>query len=77
MPSDPRECRQHALNCMLLAKEASSEERRKQLVQQVKQMGEQAKIGIRNIRRDEIKVLEKQEKDKAITEDDLETLLRG
>lgn len=49
-----------------------SEERRKQLVQQVKQMGEQAKVGIRNIRREANKQLEKQQKDKLITEDDLE-----
>jgi len=49
-----------------------SEERRKQLAAQAKQTGEQAKIGIRNIRRDAIKHLEKQEKDKLITEDDLE-----
>lgn len=48
-----------------------SEERRKQLVVQAKQAGEQAKVGIRNIRRDAIKQLEKQEKDKIITEDDL------
>lgn len=51
---------------------ALSEERRKQLVQQAKQAGEQTKVSIRNIRRDEIKNLEKQEKDKLITEDDLE-----
>ena len=51
---------------------ALSEERRKQLVQQAKQTGEQTKVSIRNIRRDEIKDLEKQEKDKIITEDDLE-----
>ncbi len=51
---------------------ALSEERRKQLVQQAKQTGEQTKVIIRNIRRDEIKHLEKQEKDKLITEDDLE-----
>ena len=51
---------------------ALSEERRKQLVQQAKQTSEQAKVSIRNIRRDEIKHLEKQEKDKLITEDDLE-----
>ena len=48
-----------------------TEERRKQLVGQVKQIGEQAKIGLRNIRRDANKHLEKQEKDKLITEDDL------
>ncbi len=50
-----------------------SEERRKQLVQQAKQAGEQTKISIRNIRRDANKGLEKQEKDKQITEDDLKT----
>lgn len=49
-----------------------SEERRKQLVQQAKQVGEQTKVTIRNIRRDINKQLEKQEKDKVITEDDLE-----
>ena len=48
-----------------------SEERRKQLVQQAKQAGEQAKVSIRNVRRDAIKTLEKQQKDKEITEDDL------
>ncbi len=51
---------------------ALSEERRKQLVQQAKQTGEQTKVSVRNIRRDEIKNLEKKEKDKLITEDDLE-----
>jgi len=50
---------------------ALSEERRKQLVQQAKQTGEQTKVGIRNIRRDAIKHLEKEQKDKLITEDDL------
>lgn len=49
-----------------------SGERRKQLVQQAKQTGEQAKVSVRNIRRDANKHLEKQEKDKLITEDDLE-----
>ncbi|MFA5553645.1 MAG: ribosome recycling factor [Phycisphaerae bacterium] len=49
-----------------------SEERRRQLVNQAKQAGEQSKVTIRNIRRDAIKHLEQQEKAKAITEDDLE-----
>jgi len=48
-----------------------SEERRKQLAGQAKQTGEQAKISIRNIRREANKQLEKQQKDKIITEDDL------
>lgn len=51
---------------------ALSEERRRQLVQQAKQTGEQTKVSIRNIRRDANKHLEKQQKDKLITEDDLE-----
>jgi ribosome recycling factor len=49
-----------------------SEERRRQLVHQLKQTAEQSKVGIRNIRREAIKQLEKQQKDKLITEDDLE-----
>lgn len=48
-----------------------SEERRRQLVNQAKQTGEQAKVSIRNIRRDANKHLEKEEKDSVITEDDL------
>jgi len=48
-----------------------TEERRRQLAQQVKGLGEQAKVSVRNIRRDAIKLLEKEEKDKQITEDDL------
>lgn len=51
---------------------ALSEERRRQLVQQAKQVGEQTKVIIRNIRRDANKHLEKEQKDKLITEDDLE-----
>ena len=51
---------------------ALSEERRRQLVQQAKRLGEQTKVSIRNIRRDAIKDMEKQQKDKAITEDDLD-----
>jgi ribosome recycling factor len=49
-----------------------SGERRQQLVQQARQMGEQAKVGIRNIRREANKQLEKEQKDKVITEDDLQ-----
>ena len=49
-----------------------SEERRKQLESRAKQMGEQAKVSIRSIRREANKQLEKQQKDKIITEDDLQ-----
>jgi ribosome recycling factor len=47
-----------------------SEERRNQIINQVKQMGEKAKISIRNIRRDGNKHLEDEEKNKTISEDD-------
>lgn len=49
-----------------------SHERRTQLVAQVKQTGEQAKVTVRNIRRDANKHLEKHQKDKIITEDDMD-----
>lgn len=47
-----------------------SEERRKQIVQQVKQLGEKSKVSIRNIRRDANKQLDEEQKAKTITEDD-------
>jgi len=50
-----------------------SEERRNQLVGQAKQMGEQAKVSIRNMRREANKQLEKEQKDKIIAEDDLQS----
>ncbi len=49
-----------------------SEERRRQLAAQAKQMGEHTKVSVRNIRREVNKQLEKQQKDKLITEDDLD-----
>ncbi|MHC4423181.1 MAG: ribosome recycling factor [Planctomycetota bacterium] len=49
-----------------------SEERRRQLAAQARQMGEQTKVSIRNIRREANKQLEKEQKDKVITEDDLQ-----
>lgn len=47
-----------------------TEERRKEMVKQVKRMGEDAKIAIRNVRREANDALKKLEKDKAITEDE-------
>jgi len=47
-----------------------SGERRDQLAQQVKQMGEKTKVSIRNIRRDANKILDEEQKNKVITEDD-------
>jgi len=47
-----------------------SEERRKQFVVQVKNCGEQAKVSIRNVRRDANKCLDDEQKNKLISEDD-------
>lgn len=54
-----------------LAIPALTEERRKDLVKQVKKEAEDAKVGIRNIRRDANDDLKKLEKKSEITEDDL------
>ena len=50
---------------------ALTEERRKELVKNVKKIGEDAKVSIRNIRRDINDHLKKEEKNGDITEDDL------
>ncbi len=47
-----------------------TEERRREYVKLVKKFAEEAKISLRNIRRDVIQTIEKAEKEKAITEDD-------
>jgi len=46
-----------------------SQERRKELVKVVKKESEDAKIAVRNVRRDAIEVLKKQKNDKQISED--------
>jgi ribosome recycling factor len=48
-----------------------TEERRRELAKNVHKFGEQAKVAIRNIRRDANDALKKLEKDSTITEDDL------
>ena len=48
-----------------------SEERRKQLVSQTKHMTEEAKVAIRNVRRDAIRDAEKEENDGVMTEDEI------
>jgi ribosome recycling factor len=50
-----------------------SEERRKELVKVVKKEAEEAKIAIRNVRREANEALKKQKSDKKITEDDEKT----
>ena len=48
-----------------------SEERRKHLVGQTKHMAEEAKVAVRNVRRDAIRDAEKEEKASEMTEDEL------
>ncbi len=48
-----------------------TEERRKELVKLVKKFGEDAKIALRNVRRDANEHLKKMEKNKELTEDEL------
>lgn len=50
---------------------ALTEERRKELVKSVAKKAEDAKVGIRNVRRDALDAFKKQEKNGEITEDDL------
>ncbi|HHU16821.1 MAG: ribosome recycling factor [Anaerovoracaceae bacterium] len=54
---------------------AVTEERRKELIKVIKKYGEEAKIAIRNERRDANDTLKKQEKAGEITEDDLKQSL--
>ena len=48
-----------------------TEERRKELTKVVKNYGEEAKVAVRNLRRDENDALKKMQKDGELTEDDL------
>ena len=52
-----------------------TEDKRKDLVKDVKKLGEDAKIAIRNARRDQNEEVKKSEKSKAITEDDVKKFL--
>ena len=53
---------------------ALTEETRKELAKEVKKVGDNAKVAIRNIRRDAMDEAKKQEKIKEITEDELKSL---
>ena len=53
---------------------ALTEETRRDLAKEVKKVGENAKVAVRNIRRDAMDEAKKQEKAKEITEDDLKDL---
>ena len=61
--------------CVRLAIPQLTEERRKDLTKSAKKMGEDAKIAIRNLRRDANDALKKQEKEGEISEDDLKKAL--
>lgn len=50
-----------------------NEERRRELVKDIKKMAEEAKVAIRSIRRDGIDEFKKRQKESLITEDDLRT----
>ncbi len=60
--------------CIRLSFPDLTEERRKELTKDVKKKGEDAKIAIRNIRRDANDHFKREEKDSKITEDDLKEL---
>jgi ribosome recycling factor len=49
---------------------ALNEERRKDLIKKVGKMSEEAKVALRNLRRDEVENVKKQVKSKEISEDD-------
>ena len=51
-----------------------TEERRKEMVKQIKKMGENAKIPIRNVRREGNEKAKKMEKDKEISQDDMKQI---
>ena len=51
-----------------------TEERRKELAKQVRKYGEEAKVAVRNIRRDAMDKFKAQKKKSEITEDDLKII---
>ncbi len=53
---------------------ALTEEHRKELVKTVNKKTEEAKVNVRNIRRDILELFKKQKKDGILTEDDLKTI---
>jgi ribosome recycling factor len=51
-----------------------TEERRKEQVKEVKKIGEEAKVSVRNLRRDQNEVVKKSEKSKEVSEDESKKL---
>ena len=60
--------------CIRLAFPPLTEERRKEIVKDVKKMGEEAKVAIRNVRRDTLDKLKTLKKNNEITEDDMKDI---
>lgn len=60
--------------CLRIAFPQLTEERRKELVKEIKKMGEESKVAVRSIRRDAMEKYKKLEKDSEITEDDKKQL---
>ena len=60
--------------CIRLSFPQLTEERRKELAKQVRKYGEEAKVAVRNIRRDAMDKFKKEQKKGEITEDDLKDL---
>lgn len=58
-------------NLLRISVPALTEERRKDIVKSLGRMAEDARVALRNLRRDEIDRLKKMEKEKEISEDDL------
>jgi ribosome recycling factor len=56
---------------LIIAIPKLTEERRKELIKVLKTIAEKAKVAIRNIRRDSLEELKKEQKDKNLSEDDL------
>lgn len=54
-----------------------NEERRKEIVKDIKKMAEESKVGIRSLRRDGLDTAKKEQKDGNITEDDLRNAENG
>ena len=57
--------------CLRLAFPQLTEERRKELVKQIRKYAENGKVAVRNIRRDAVDAFKKKQKASEITEDDL------
>lgn len=63
-------------NVIRLPFQALTEEKRKEIVKSLKKMTEDARVAVRNIRRDENESIKKQKKDSEISEDDEKKLLK-